>query len=90
MRFGQHKRGYMSNGPGVESDVLGCSHCRLQMEVTPPKGAESVRLDRCGACDAAICQKCADELSRTLKCTPFEKRLEQVEARANFLKGFSP
>lgn len=75
-------RGYMSNGPNVEVDVMGCAHCRMQMEVIPPKGAESVRIDRCGQCHAPVCPSCAAELARTLKCSPFEKRMELYESRA--------
>lgn len=74
-------RGYVSNGPGVEADVAGCAHCRAQFELRPAKGCESVRVDRCGACDAPICLRCAAELARTLKCVPFEKRLDVLESR---------
>ena len=79
-------RGYIVNGPGRERDVIGCVHCRAQLLVTPPKGAESVRLDRCGQCSGTICPKCAEQLTRVMKCTPFEQRLERVERRAEFLR----
>lgn len=81
----RERRGYISNGPGRERDVLGCAHCRRQLVVTPPKGAESVRLDRCGQCTATICRRCAAELARTLKCDPFEARMERAEARGRML-----
>ena len=74
--------GYAQNGPGREADVLSCAHCQFQIFVQPPKGKDSVRIDRCGQCDAAVCPKCADELVRTLKCAPFQKRLETIESRA--------
>lgn len=77
----QH-RGMIENGPGTTRDLIGCAHCRMQIEVTPPKGAESFRLDRCGQCHATICPKCAAELAQSMKCAPFEKRLERVEAQA--------
>lgn len=78
------RRGYLAVGKR-EADVLGCSHCRRQIVLGA--GKDSVRLDRCGQCAKTICGPCADELARTLKCRPYEMRLEQIERRASFLKG---
>jgi hypothetical protein len=75
-----HHRGYISNGPGVEIDVLGCSHCSATIEVVPPKGCEAQQRYRCGACDKPICPPCAKVLAETHVCTPFEKKLDLIEA----------
>lgn len=79
-------RGYFTNGPGREHDILGCSHCRRQLRVTPPKGAERVTLPRCSRCDSTICPDCAKRMAETLKCIPFEEHLERIERKGELLR----
>lgn len=38
----------------------------------------------------AICGPCADEMSRTDKCKPFEQRLEEMEGKHRFLQVVVP
>lgn len=74
----REKRGYLMVGKR-ERDVIGCGHCRHQIVLDP--GRDAARLDRCGACSSTICRRCAAELARTMKCEPFEKRIETIERR---------
>ena len=85
----KQKRGYLNIGGRYERDTLTCLHCQFVIEVQPDKGADSprMRLDRCGQCHATICRKCAAELARSMKCAPFEKRLEMTESRAALRKA---
>ena len=71
---------------GSERDVLSCKHCQRQVVIAPAKGASSQRIDRCGQCHATICHRCAAELASSMKCSPFEKRLEAMEHRGETLR----
>ena len=84
MRPGWH-RGMIANGPGVEADILGCSHCCAQIEVIPPKGCDAPTRYRCGACDKPICPPCAKVLATTGLCRPYEKHLETIEHDARVI-----
>lgn len=93
MRFGNQKTGYLlKTDPetgDVERDCLTCNHCQKQVVVEPIKGADTTpkQIHRCGQCSRTICDRCAADLARTLKCAPWEKRLERIEARDRFLKA---
>lgn len=56
-----------------------CCHCNAVTVIAP-----RAKPDDCGGfcrlCMAATCKACADGT-----CVPFEKRLEELEARARFL-----
>ena len=77
-------RGYLTNGPGREEDVLTCAHCQFQIFFKTE--AERVRLGRCGRCDKAVCAGCEKRMLSTLKCEPWETWLERVEQREMFLR----
>jgi len=81
----QEHYGYITTGRD-ERDVAGCNHCRRQIVIQPPQGATSFRLDRCHACMRTICAGCAGELARTMKCRPFEQRIEQLEQTARLAR----
>jgi hypothetical protein len=68
------------DGPTVEEDTFTCKHCNSIVFVKPGAPASACG-GWCGRCAANICGPCADEMSRTLKCRPFEKWLDKVEAR---------
>lgn len=82
MRRPTEHRGYVANGPGVESDVLGCNHCSASIILNPPIGCERPARFRCGACNKTICDRCARRLAETHLCEPIEKNLEQYERLA--------
>lgn len=67
----------------IENDTFTCAHGN-EIVVVPP-GMPSVTVGAfCRACMGHICEKCAAEMEKTLKCTPFEKRLEAAESRKRF------
>lgn len=74
-----------------EAKTLNCSHCQRMIifqtntggaigSSAPTRPAAHDPGGRCPQCDAAICGPCCDELAKTLKCVPFEKRLEAMES----------
>lgn len=92
MRAGQ-STGYLlvtdPSGGDRERDTLTCSHCQRQVVIAPVTGSDTSaqRLDRCGQCHKTICTPCAAELTRTLKCAPWEARLDAIERRARLRKA---
>ena len=79
------KRGYFRTGD-LERDVLGCTHCTRQILLTPPKGCDRTRLNRCGQCSGTICDPCAKRLLAEARCRPWEARVERTERREEFLR----
>lgn len=75
-----------------EAKTLNCAHCQRLIVFHNAEGQSVDRGvqrstaaahdpgGRCPMCDAAICGPCCDELDRTMKCKPFEKRLEEMES----------
>ena len=61
-----------------EEDTYTCGHCNAIVPVAPFQ----TDTDSCLRCDHHICPKCVAELVRTLKCVPFEARIEKLEASA--------
>jgi len=61
-----------------EYDTFTCAHCNTVHKVKPmAKTFEAP--GRCFQCDQLICQKCLG-----FGCTPFERKLEEMEARDRF------
>ena len=58
-----------------EIDTFTCKHCGGIVPVAPGQ----VDTDSCRICDSHICKHCAGELARTMRCVPFERRMEAVE-----------
>lgn len=71
----QSKSNLLITGPSgtSEVDTLTCCHCQ---RITPA-GAGGY----CSLCDDHVCPRCAGR-----PCSPFEKRLEQVESGQRLLK----
>lgn len=61
--------------PTIEEDTFTCSHCNSIVFVAPGQ----LDADACRACDRHICPPCKGELVRTMKCVPWEKRMEAME-----------
>ena len=59
----------------VERDTFTCSHCNSVVYVKPKSNPDDFG-SMCRICMKMVCQRCAN-----LGCTPFEKKLEQAEAR---------
>ena len=60
-----------------ETETVNCCHCQFIMHIRPGSGTKR---GFCFMCNAVTCGKpgCMSG------CTPFEKRLEEVEAQARF------
>lgn len=68
-----------------EKDTFTCGHGNEIVEVPP--GTASVTVGAfCRMCGKHICDKCAAEMDRTLKCVPFEKRLDAMERRRKLIE----
>ena len=67
------------NGNSVVVEKLTCSHC--QKIFNKPRQNEDMGF--CELCFAAICISCA----RLDRCDPFERKLERMERRAQFLRS---
>lgn len=61
-----------------EADTITCAHCNRVHIITKEDAGGF-----CRQCMKALCGPCAD-LGR---CTPFEKKLEQAEARDRFRRA---
>lgn len=85
----KHYGYYQESGPtpmlqGGEADTSTCGHCQQVTYVRPPvDGKVVVRLGRCGCCHRPVCEECSAKAS----CTPWEKRLEEIERRGAMLKA---
>lgn len=69
-----------------EQDTVTCGHCSGIVYV-PPGNLDTWS---CRACDSHICESCARELAKTLKCVTIEERLQAMErsdALMRSLKG---
>lgn len=64
-----------------EKDTFSCCHCNKVVFVEPRQSATDAG-GWCMRCARNTCGPCAD-LGR---CTPLEKRIEQMEARGRLLK----
>ena len=69
----------------VEEDTFTCAHCNSIVFVKPGQ----LDADACRACDRHICPPCKGELVRTMKCVPFERKLEIIEARDGLLRAMT-
>lgn len=63
-----------------ESDTATCAHCNYVWVVRSSKGTDADPGGWCAMCSALICKNCAGK-----SCTPFERRLEAMEARGRML-----
>lgn len=69
-----------------ENDTFTCAHGNEIVRV--PAGVDPMTVGQyCRCCMKHICEKCAAEMNRTLKCVPFEKLLERWESRDALLKS---
>lgn len=75
----------LSGGPApdLESDTFTCGHCN-SIHVVPVGQAPP---GLCLCCQKHVCVGCLAEMNRTLKCVPFEKRLDAFERRAQLRRA---
>jgi len=66
----------------VEIDTQNCAHCQRVIKQHNADGTRKTSIGMCLMCGPAqICDAC----ERDGKCTPFERKLEQIEARGRLL-----
>jgi hypothetical protein len=65
----------------IERDTFTCFHCNTIVLIEPPPAPPVGGF--CRLCMRDICTKCTDYGA----CTPFEKKLEKMEARERLLKA---
>lgn len=70
------------NGVQHEVDTFTCAHCN-KVVVVKPKCDPADLGGNCRLCMKLVCPRCVD-----LGCTPFEKKLEQWEARDRALRSY--
>lgn len=69
-------------GATIEFDTVTCNHCNIIFRVSP-KHDPSEAGGFCRCCMEFICGPCADNGT----CRPFEKLMEQEEARDRLLRS---
>lgn len=69
--------GYIINGD-IEKDTVQCSHCQRHYDIKPKENPSDAG-GWCGRCMKPLCTRCAQKMSVTLKCVPFEQKLDQME-----------
>lgn len=65
------------DGRTVEMSTITCAHCNSVHRLVDQLGRKLDPGGFCMQCFQPICRGCADDG----RCTPFEKRLQQMEAR---------
>lgn len=65
-----------------EADTATCRHCNYVWFVRTTRGKDASPGGWCGMCSAMICDRCAGQ-----PCKPFEKRLDEMEARDRSLRS---
>lgn len=65
-----------------EVDTFTCSHCQHIVHVAPRADPAEIG-GFCTMCSRHICKMCVGK-----ECVPFEKRLEQMEARYHALRSY--
>jgi hypothetical protein len=92
-----HAGGYFQIvGPGAcEADTITCRHCQHIVAVKPGSATTVYLIPHrdgrwteepgafCRSCMGPICLRCHDAGT----CTPFERKLEAMEARGRFLRS---
>lgn len=69
-----------SRGP-VEHDTFTCHHCN-RIVVVPTKAAPDTVGGFCRMCMKMVCPSCVEG-----NCTPFEKKMEAMEAQEHFRRA---
>ena len=82
-----HKRagyGVITSPNGItEMDTCTCKHCNKVWIVRDSKSKKQDLGGWCRTCQAMICSKCAGK-----PCKPFEKKLDEYEAKMKFVREF--
>lgn len=82
MRAGGYAYIFDESGTQKECDTQTCNHCNRVMHIRPKCDPADLG-GLCKLCMKYICPKCVG-----LGCTPFEKQLELIEAKARALRSY--
>lgn len=74
---------FHEDGSSSEEDSFTCCHCNMVCFVKPGHAVAADDGGFCRMCMRNICGPCADKG----ECTPFEKKLEQMESRDRLFKA---
>jgi hypothetical protein len=86
LKPGGHIRVELEDGEIREHDTFTCVHGNELVRVPP--GVDMMTVGHfCRNCMGHICDSCAEKMNRTLKCVPFEKKLERWESYDRFLRS---
>ena len=70
-------------GKTVERDTVTCGHCQRIVHVAPRCDPADIG-GLCKICMSLICPRCVKRDG----CTPWEKQMEQMEARQDALRSY--
>lgn len=74
-KAGGYAVSFNPDGGVRERDTFTCEHCNCVVSVAPKSNPDDFG-SMCRICMRMVCLRCAG-----LGCTPFEKKLEMIEAR---------
>lgn len=69
-----------------QMDTFTCKHCNGVTHIKPFEKAEDVG-GFCKVCSGIICKDCYNKVMKGGGCTPWEKKIEQIEAKERFLRS---
>lgn len=84
------RSGYLTiTDPGrpklVEVDTVTCAHCQRVILLNEQDGTKKPPPAHCLRCDHAVCE--SERCNSIRGCTPFEKKLEAIEARDRLMRS---
>lgn len=82
MRAGGYAFSFDVDGIRQEMDTFTCAHCNHIVHIKPKCNPDELG-GNCRLCMKMVCPRCVD-----LGCTPFEKKLEQMEARDRAIRSY--
>lgn len=82
LRPGGYAFTFGPNGVQDELDTFTCAHCNRVVHVKPKCDPDDLG-GNCRLCMKMVCPECVDG-----GCTPFEKKLELIEARDRALRSY--
>jgi len=81
----------MPYGEIIECQTFTCAHCQAIVNVVPGADGPHRQNDGSGLCMICFgltCKRCQLAQSKGAPCTPWEKKMEQIEARDRALRSY--
>lgn len=70
----------------IVTDTFTCGHCQYIVQVKPLQSPEDMG-GLCKVCMSLVCPQCYADAMKGGGCKPWEKRMEEMEAKAKFLSS---